>query len=852
MRNPHLAIPRIPGLIVPGSRVRAILEEAQLAQPELTAIGRDILTGREAIPFPAEVIAHLRARVVQALGGAQKQRDRTARATTPIEANVIEAWGNATGDPDSATLCEWLDHGAPLGYHQSIPTNGIFPTVPSETKGPEGQQDLYRSLEGWQNYKSAQEEADDLDALISDYVGRGFCHLSGSMEEATAELGRPPVLNKLGVVVKYNAHGTKKSRIIWDLRESRANQLCNQGERILLPRLLDVAQQAIRVYRSGSTPWLAAVDIRDAFMNIPSGQDKRYTVAARPKPGHEDQMELIIFDTLVFGAGSSPTLWGRYAAWLGRSCASIMPRASTQIYVDDPTFVLAGTLETASEDLTTLLLWINVVGFPVKLAKAEGGKTISWVGAKLDLNDKDQTVRVTIPQDKVAKIQETTQLFLKRPVVGQKQLRSYAGMLSFVAGLIPHLRPFLASLWAVLGKDTSANDGAGKVSHSGKLVHTRRIKPALSLGHGAAVRAKSDNLGVLCMLAKGGAKSPQLNSLAREFALDQALKAYRLHWLEHIPGVTNLEADALSRQTAPNPVAFPEHLKQATRSDVSVGPDFWKGFALPVRSTVQFEGRDRPGPTRPRPNDPPDREVGTGEPKPYGRGSAEAALCAAQDPHHCRLVLARDASAASTKGPTASRQKLWENLARTAGWTDPFRLDPTMIYTVMGALKVGGYRSAQLYLDAAKQCHISLGLAWDSQLQQAYRAAVRSCQRGIGHAKQASGLPLDKVADLPRWEQLVPGGPSQPVTATLLTSWWLLREIEASRARRKHISLNEDEQKVTWRLPSSKTDQAALDQWVFPTASNAAASKRGWADTFEVLAARLGLPTQHGSWPPTI
>ena len=97
-----------------------------------------------------------------------------------------------------------------------------------------------------------------------------------------------------------------------------------------------------------------------------------------------------------------------------------------------------------------------------------------------------------------------------------------------------------------------------------------------SLGHGAAVRAKSDNLGVLCMLAKGGAKSPQLNSLAREFALDQALKAYRLHWLEHIPGVTNLEADALSRQTAPNPVAFPEHLKQATRSDVSVGPDFWK------------------------------------------------------------------------------------------------------------------------------------------------------------------------------------------------------------------------------------------------------------------------------------
>ena len=95
--------------------------------------------------------------------------------------------------------------------------------------------------------------------------------------------------------------------------------MCHQGERIILPRLLDVAIQAIRVYRDERIPWLAAVDICDAFMNIPSGPDKRFTVAARPKPGTTGDMEIIIFDTLVFGAGSSPTIWGRYAAWLGRS-----------------------------------------------------------------------------------------------------------------------------------------------------------------------------------------------------------------------------------------------------------------------------------------------------------------------------------------------------------------------------------------------------------------------------------------------------------------------------------------------------------------------------------------------------
>ena len=53
------------------------------------------------------------------------------------------------------------------------------------------------------------------------------------------------------------------------------------------------------------------------------------------------------------------------------------------------------------------------------------------------------------------------------------QVRSFAGALSFVAGVVPHLRPFLASLWVVIAQ---AND-RGKAP--GKLVHTRRIGQAL-------------------------------------------------------------------------------------------------------------------------------------------------------------------------------------------------------------------------------------------------------------------------------------------------------------------------------------------------------------------------------------
>lgn len=40
---------------------------------------------------------------------------------------------------------------------------------------------------------------EDLTALI-EYTNRGFCHKLHSMEEAERELGRKPILNRLGVV----------------------------------------------------------------------------------------------------------------------------------------------------------------------------------------------------------------------------------------------------------------------------------------------------------------------------------------------------------------------------------------------------------------------------------------------------------------------------------------------------------------------------------------------------------------------------------------------------------------------------------------------------------------------------
>eukprot|EP00969_Alexandrium_andersonii_P097372 4297281-Alexandrium_andersonii.AAC.1 len=60
--------------------------------------------------------------------------------------------------------------------------------------------------------------------------------------------------------------GTWKHRIIWDLRRSRVNSLVRQGERIVLPRLLDVAQDALELLEAfGDNVAFLGTDVSDAF-----------------------------------------------------------------------------------------------------------------------------------------------------------------------------------------------------------------------------------------------------------------------------------------------------------------------------------------------------------------------------------------------------------------------------------------------------------------------------------------------------------------------------------------------------------------------------------------------------------
>ena len=163
--------------------------------------------------------------------------------------------------------------------------------------------------------------------------------------------------------------------------------------------------------------------------------------------------------------------------WVG-----FFARSSQRSELDDPIKGQAVHLFTLS------LLLFKIFGFPVKLEKADAGNKVKWIGASLEAGEDGATgpfVEVTIPEEKVEKLLSESKNFLKAPVVGVRQLRSYAGSMAFVAGLVPVLRPFLSPLWAALSKG-AANDGdpgrtgnAGKSRVAGKLVHTKRIAASL-------------------------------------------------------------------------------------------------------------------------------------------------------------------------------------------------------------------------------------------------------------------------------------------------------------------------------------------------------------------------------------
>ncbi len=118
--------------------------------------------------------------------------------------------------------------------------------------------------------------------------------------------------------------------MVWDLRRSGVNPKIKPGERIVLPKLRHVVDDALDLLSKcerNEDVILFGIDIADAFHQVPLRPDEK-KFCCTTSGG-----KFYVYEVLTFGASSFPTIWGRYAAFLGRSLAALLPADRARLYI---------------------------------------------------------------------------------------------------------------------------------------------------------------------------------------------------------------------------------------------------------------------------------------------------------------------------------------------------------------------------------------------------------------------------------------------------------------------------------------------------------------------------------------
>eukprot|EP00435_Cladocopium_sp_Y103_P021389 s227_g5.t1 len=171
--------------------------------------------------------------------------------------------------------------------------------------------------------------------------------------------------------------------------------------------------------------------------------------------------------------------------------------------------------------------------------------------------------------------------------------------------------------------------------------------------------------------------------------------------------------------------------------------------------------------------------------------------------------LESDVLAKTTAPAVQSRLRTFRALA--AVWElPPFPITVEVIKAVSASFKKGGYRSAHLYFQAAVQHQIRvMGEPVSALVHACIRDMCRSIRRGLGPSRLKDVFPLAAL------EQIPPGPSEEPFDLSnlthfkdvmLISSWFMLRELELAAACASHLSLSGD--LVTLLVPTHKTETA--------------------------------------------
>ncbi len=438
LRNPRASISGSPEALRCGRRVWNVIMKG-IAERDYTH-HLDTL-GSDEVPHDIRMLTMKVRRALADEFGVRGQRK------PGVQADIIAAIASASTDVDTEAV-RWLSTSAPLGIERPIIPMGVFPLA--EPTAAKSATDAYNWLAGSDNYSSYEEHQEAADANLRQELEQGRLLWARTKAELQKRKG-DVTYNKIGVIAKVKQQ-LVKIRLIHDLRRSGVNAKVVMNERIVLPRLMDVVTDLLKLMKeAGAADWDELVlDFRDAFKQLKVDEAEQKYLGGSALGGY------FVYQVLLFGIRSGPLIWGRVAALTMRITAAALYEcpARLQCYVDDPILSIVGPPRKRREiALGTVLLWL-VLGFDLSWAKGQYGSQVEWIGAMLRSWTSPTGapgVTVTLPRDKIAKIAELLDsIDAEGATVKKATLRPFAGLATWVASILPQLNPFCRMIWAAL------------------------------------------------------------------------------------------------------------------------------------------------------------------------------------------------------------------------------------------------------------------------------------------------------------------------------------------------------------------------------------------------------------------
>ncbi|CAJ1365705.1 unnamed protein product [Effrenium voratum] len=254
-------------------------------------------------------------------------------------------------DCERKYLPEWISNGFPLGIKNEITASGAFPLTEEDTAAVEASRLEGRMMDDMDgahgNYVSFTEAGEKAQNILDDMVALQRAEEFCSWSEVVKSFGEEARLTKMACIVKQKPSGGEKVRLVVDTRRSGVNGMMKVRERVVLPRITDVAaawENLLRLNCEGTQAELMVADFKDAFNMLGLRQNERPFVIVKGLNAANGAPRYFAFSVVVFGLAPGPLLWGRLAAAAMRlGQASMRPNeGEVCTFVDDPIVVAAG------------------------------------------------------------------------------------------------------------------------------------------------------------------------------------------------------------------------------------------------------------------------------------------------------------------------------------------------------------------------------------------------------------------------------------------------------------------------------------------------------------------------------